>query len=1252
MTSAGVYNPSTGALVRTIWNNRPFNAGMNYGAWDGKDDTGATAPSGSYQIKMIYHNVQYVWDGTVGNTSANESGPNVYTGYLPMNDMAIAGGNAYYTQGYNEMQDPFHYFAVGSPQVPNQIQLNFSDCFSAFDFVASDAAHSYWAKCTGGITPANTYVVALNNSDGTNYTFSKGTTPSGANQKYTSCIDFDSTANQVNPPTGLAVQQSGSDLFVSHANLNVVRVFDKLQGNLLGTIPVPSAGRMATTANGDVWIISNATTPLLLRYTFTSGKGALKQTISGLVNPVAVGVSADDSLVLVTDGGASNQIKAFNNSTGATAWTYGALGGYPVKGPDLNSGTFDFQSSSFVAFQADNSFWVNDTGNQRYLHYSINGSSLNYLEQVSFLENSYMEAADMTDPTRVYNMFFEYSVNYALPIGGTNGSWSMVRNWVYGLPHDATHNYVGFRNGLQNVETLSNGHVYGFLQNYATSRTDLFELPSSGPARLTGYSFDYVPRMYADGSLRFNVTTTKSLSFYSAPLTGSDNLNNPKWGSPALLGTTSLASNDPSTWVTFPERTEVTSGGMVIDYDPNQAHTGYHMGAIATGGSAWQWRSAPSTTSAYTGWFPNDGRFDIGNGVQYAGNEAMAMGRNVVCGYHGEFWKNGEASQWLNYYDNGLLVGVFGSFAQDRTGQTSINGYCGNSFAPDLVRASNGKVYLYMNDESNHGGSARWVINGWEGITEIKGTATLGNTVSLSGSGAPSVSITAPTANAVFNNTPSISITADAAGSGAPVTSVQFFDGSSSLGTASSAPYTIMTGALSPGTHTLTATATDSAGKSTTSPSVTITIGNESASTPPPAPTALILTGTTSSSVSLKWTQPLLATSSSTTGQIIGFQCDSATNNKAMNPNVVAGAPGYSVANWNVLGQVVTGGLVFTSPMNSAGTKLANLGFNMTVGGGNPGGSLAGLPTTAQQLFSNTVWTSLTQYPAIAVEFIPYAQYDLVVYSLNDTTNSSTAKITVSDGVQSSSVTQSFTKPPTAYTVTTVPYGTSTSVTNINTIVFSGLTSSTIEIQGTYIAAFQIVERPYDQGTPASYSIERGDGLGRLCGDRNELRLLDLLYGYVGGVGYDVSISGPGHQQLRNFGLLEHAERHGGGTDRRPRRVLRVPVALRVRQARPVQPVRRGPPARLDRRVPRARPDRLARPPPRHRRSPPLPPPASRRGRRNTSPPRSLPMRPSAAPRPIPTVRASRISWPTPCNWIPRPRVPPMCRMLPSRTDI
>jgi len=1094
VTSAGVYNTSTGALIRTLWSNIQYQQGTNYGVWDGNNDSGTAVPTGSnYEIKLIYHNVQYVFQGMVGNTSASQSGVNVYHSFGKIYDMSIAGSAAYYTLGYNEAGNPFHSFVVGSPQVPSEVQPGFSDVNACIQYVTSDGTRTYWAKIAGGQNGYDTYVIAMNNSNNSIYTFPKGTNPPTGpyqNGLYTSCVDFDATANQTNAATGLAVQKSGSYLFVSHGNLNLVRVFDKVQGNLIGSFSVPSPGRMATTANGDVWVISNAATPVVLRYTFANGTATLDKTLTGLSNPAGVGVSADDSLLLVTDGGSSQQIKAYTNATGAPAWTYGTLGGMPVNGPNITANTFDFNTQftnnniftneAFVAFQPDNTFWVEDGGNGRIVHFSISGTTLVYIEQITFNEESYCSTVDLTDATRVFNGFTEYSVNYALPLGGTNGSWTMARNWAYGLPSDSTHLYFGYADGFKNVVTLSNGRTYGFLSNMVANSSDLFELPSSGPARFTGYTYSNSPRIYADGTLRFNVanSATTAISLYSQPLTGFDAKNNPVWGSPSLIASTALASTDPQPWNAYPMRTEITASGIAVDFDGDRADTGYHLGGIPVGGTSWKWESSLSTNGTPSGWFPQDGRFDTGDGVQYAGNYAMALGRNIVYGYHGEFWGGGEASQWVNFYDNGLMVGRFGTYENlNSIGISTVDGYAGNSFAPTLVHGPDGNTYLYHNDESNHSGTCRWLISGWNGITELDGTSTIGSITSLSANtSGPTVTLTSPTAGATYLNGNSLTLSADAASSGASITSVQFFDGTTSLGTVTLAPYNLNYSGLSAGTHAITAKATDSNGLITTSAAVTITIGANGTSTPPPAPISLSSGTVASKSVSLNWTEPGMATTSSTIGNIISFQFDSAGDSNALALTAVAGATPYSAANFNLLGQGATGGLILANPLNSAGATVPNLGETFGMQGSTSFGSEASMSGTTQKLFSSEAATFSNN--SDSVSNVPYALYDLVVYSLppNVGSGTQTASVTVTDGTTTSIVSQSFTSLQSGYTVSTTAFGSNSSVSNVNTVVIQGLTSPTVNVSGANLAGFQIVERPYDQGTPTSYNIQRAPG--------------------------------------------------------------------------------------------------------------------------------------------------------------------------------
>jgi len=87
----------------------------------------------------------------------------------------------------------------------------------------------------------------------------------------------------------------------------------------------------------------------------------------------------------------------------------------------------------------------------------------------------------------------------------------------------------------------------------------------------------------------------------------------------------------------------------------------------------------------------------------------------------------------------------------------------------------------------------------------------------------PSVSITSPADGATFISPADVTIQATATDKDGTVTKVEFFDGTSSLGSVLAAPYT-KTVTLYPGTHPLTAVATDNAGAATTSAAVTVTV--------------------------------------------------------------------------------------------------------------------------------------------------------------------------------------------------------------------------------------------------------------------------------------------------------------------------------------------------------------------------------------------------------------------------------------------
>jgi hypothetical protein len=106
------------------------------------------------------------------------------------------------------------------------------------------------------------------------------------------------------------------------------------------------------------------------------------------------------------------------------------------------------------------------------------------------------------------------------------------------------------------------------------------------------------------------------------------------------------------------------------------------------------------------------------------------------------------------------------------------------------------------------------------GAVTITSTAVAQNPANV----APTVAISSPANNSSFAFNSQVTITATAADSDGTIASVDFFDGATSLGSKTTAPYSIVVSTLSMGAHTITARATDNVGAMTTSAAITVNI--------------------------------------------------------------------------------------------------------------------------------------------------------------------------------------------------------------------------------------------------------------------------------------------------------------------------------------------------------------------------------------------------------------------------------------------
>lgn len=117
--------------------------------------------------------------------------------------------------------------------------------------------------------------------------------------------------------------------------------------------------------------------------------------------------------------------------------------------------------------------------------------------------------------------------------------------------------------------------------------------------------------------------------------------------------------------------------------------------------------------------------------------------------------------------------------------------------------------------------------------TDDKGGVTISSPVSVTvaANQAPVVSITLPTANANFAAPASITINANATDADGTISKVEFYNGTTLLGSDTTSPYSYTWGSVAAGTYSFTAKATDSKGAVTTSSAVSVSVVNNQAPT-------------------------------------------------------------------------------------------------------------------------------------------------------------------------------------------------------------------------------------------------------------------------------------------------------------------------------------------------------------------------------------------------------------------------------------
>ena len=742
LTSAGVFN-ADGKLLRTLWSGVKKPEGtysIDTIEWDGLDDDGEDVTSQAAYYKVASNNVSELWEGVIGNNSDTLIGENVWHSMAYPCDGLIIGNKMYIAYGSNEQTGPIGSFLLDDYQ--KQIQELYSPTvYPSYTHLAYDGTNLYfagkWEWSAGGNNSgvSSSTLANLRNYNNWNNPTSQTVTIEG-----TAFPIMDKVDNPAKPRvTGLAVTPGDIILAVARGSINSLRIVNKGTGALIQEHTTFINPKLCKSNQynqlffihgakgsevGELFAVNNSTGELISLL-----------VIPGFNDVRAVEINHNSQFVFIAESDGSDRVKQYSLSSGSELVALCLDESYSVDAT-LKDMKFmltrfdDPESLSFIALPPEGGLWVNDIGNYRIV--KISGNNGAYEDAIQFLPLIHEMTIDRKDPTRVFSAFKEFKINYSAPLqlGNVNRAWQLVKNWG-AIDVLAAENVFTEFDKLRYVETMPNGRTYGLvidkLVDPKPASQRFIEFVEGGVIRDTGVTiFDstYRTSMKKNGRIvRGDLIDSGSgydWIIYEKLITGFDGSNNPIIGAEAIISRV-LNANIPSG---FPgDFGEKTANGNMIQIHTGKGSPGdFHISGSKVGGTDITFK----TTRGVAYPVPDEyhlleNTYDIRDGVQYMGNEVIALDNWFMWGYRGEFWRGTQTNYWQMLTEDGLFLYAFGTDGtKGKTTWTSSPwGMAGNAIKFALVKVG-GQVYLYHNDESFHGGIHRWKITNTDSIKEFK----------------------------------------------------------------------------------------------------------------------------------------------------------------------------------------------------------------------------------------------------------------------------------------------------------------------------------------------------------------------------------------------------------------------------------------------------------------------------------------------------------------------------------------------------
>lgn len=726
-TSAVVIN-AAGTTLKHLWSNRRYAPGTYGSIWDGTNDQGGAVSSGGpFTVLLQYNNVNFNWDGILGDTSPDLFGPYTWgqtTLALPQ-DMVSIGANGIAANGYDEGTFEATVFPLATPMVnehpiPPQAIGN-----PILTKVATDGNLAYFLM---HVSTAGDYsgVVAFD-AKGNLHNFSSGTLVPSAQQYFRNSSDINNirsltvqACDTVTNPTfhtGIAVQRSGNILATAIAGSNVINLHDKGTCAAAGTaITITSPQRMTFDLNGNLWVISGTITGagsanVLSEVTSVGTSNTITTPIAGLLNPVSVSVSPVTGNIFVMDGGTHQQIFEYNASTYALVRTLGVAGGYG-QGSSCNASVSPYKfwvdyygrdgglqmdtetDESFVNVGDNGELEVMDSTTGQMYFYTLQSGNWTYEnKRVMFEPFQHTMSLAINDATRIFQgrgSMLEFSRDYSKPMvpgdpdpnQGGNGAWTLKNNW-WPCIQSAT----GYRASPSIPRSdfvwvsPTNGNTYMYMQDQSNNAS-WATLNSNGSATVEAITGFYYPWFAPAGgyySFSYN-SATHTMFIKSSTVTGYDASTMPVvsaasniFSFPALY---SAGDPIPNTNTQITPATTTNGVFATLARDANTAYTGttqaYHVGGFKLNDTAYRWEAMPEKDIA---WPTGDGDFPSANvtGLSYTGGAIQAVGDYIIAQIGGNYTP-ASGCQYMLYNSDGLFIGQFGymqRFSSTPSGQNS-----------------------------------------------------------------------------------------------------------------------------------------------------------------------------------------------------------------------------------------------------------------------------------------------------------------------------------------------------------------------------------------------------------------------------------------------------------------------------------------------------------------------------------------------------------------------------------------------------